>query len=143
MDSKLKEQDENETSTEQTYLTYEVGIGYEFHKDLNRVQLVYGLEVGYGKQRFQENYTYNSDNTDYTASTVRDYRIVSVAPLLGVKYFITPSFSIGTEMRFKVEDFIGSNTFSNSQNDRKDVEEISGLRTKLGPLGQLSVNVHF
>ncbi len=51
--------------------------------------------------------------------------------------------SISTEMKFILESYRGESIYRNSEIVEDDKTEISGINTKFGPLGQISINMHF
>jgi len=66
-----------------------------------------------------------------------------VNPLLGVNVFVTPHLSIGTEVKFTAEYVSGKATYESSSGSNSNDTKSSGFRTRFGPLGFLSINIHF
>ena len=70
---------------------------------------------------------------------------IGINPLLGINIFITPHLSIGTEAKLMLEYASGkSKSFTNGYDGSHESEsKNSGFRTRFGPLGFLSINIHF
>lgn len=129
--------------TENSIFSYSISLGYEFHKNFNRTQLFYGADVylNNNKSTYKNTSTYNSET--YTSETNTSSRALGISPLIGVRYFLSPAISLSTEVKFSIENLTGENNSSYSQNDSKNKNEFSGFQTYFGPIGQLSINIHF
>ena len=129
----------------QKYSDLELGLylGYEWHSTFNRVNIYYGFDVSSNYL----NYKYNSENQyNYSLETKNTEFAIGVNPLAGVNFFITPNLSIGTEARFMIE-YVSGNYKNTSQQTGQPANtsesKTSGFRTRFGPLGFLSINIHF
>lgn len=127
------------------YRQYEAGlyVGYEWHSTFNRVNIYYGFDISsrYYNYKYNSEYEYSTNTSEYKN---RDYT-VSLNPLVGVNLFITPHLSVGTEVKLMLEYARGkSNSITrNSYSTIESEAKTSGFRTRFGPLGFLSFNIHF
>jgi hypothetical protein len=114
-------------------------IGYEFHNNLNRFQLLYGLDlVGlYGYSKMEE----TSDNPIYNNSRILKSYGVSINPTIGFKFFINKRLSIGTETSIKISMEKGKTETVDNMGTRNDVSK--QMNVGFGPLGIFSINIHF
>lgn len=119
----------------------ELYVGYEWHSTFNRVNIFYGFDVSSG---YWNNY-FNSEGQSRTS----EYRVneisIGVNPLAGINFFITPHLSIGTEAKFMMEYASGKSksTSTDYYGQNESESKTSGFRTRFGPLGFLSINIHF
>jgi len=118
--------------------------GYEWHKTFNRVNIYYGFDVSGNYKNYYTKHEYLGSYQGGTVNYETKYHEYSYGlnPLLGFNIFITPHLSVGTEVKFIAEYVSGYNetTSTNSQTDKNNS---SGFRTRIGPLGFLSFNIHF
>lgn len=114
-------------------------IGYEWHLTFSRVNIFYGADLSTSISSLNSEYDDNSYNNKDKYNELG----VGVNPLLGVNYYITPNLSIGTEVKYTVEYLSGKMTSTNSEYNSEYEDTVTGLRTRFGPLGFLSVNIHF
>jgi len=137
--SKKFDNDDN-TETSSSYRVLDAGFnaGYEWHSTFNRVNIYYGFDLSVSHINY--NYTNNVNNDEHiTKSREISY---GISPLVGVNFFITPNLSIGTEMKFITKAFTGK-TIYEYNGEEQDTDKSSGFRTQFGPLGFLSLNIHF
>jgi len=117
-------------------------LGYERNITFGKAQVFFGFDFNFTKYTSdvttEEKYTYD----DYKIIRTNSYQGIGLSPLLGVRYYITPKFSLSTEVKYQVESYNGEST--RKYNDNPEYKEkVNGLYTKFGPLGSLSVNIHF
>ena len=123
-----------------------LNLGYEWHSSLNRVLIYYGFDVStsytsyYTKHEYQSTYEPHQRTTDET--TIGEVT-AGFSPLIGVNVFITPHLSIGTEAKFTAEYVKGKAEYKTNDNLNPDNNSSSGIRTRFGPIGFLSVNLYF
>ncbi len=113
--------------------------GYEWQYTFTRVNIFFGADFSWAISNYNYKLVDGSDEIINKANIA----YLGVNPLVGVNYFITPSLSIGTELRFTVEMYTGSEEVDNILSNTSYEYDISGLRTYFGPLGFISVNIHF
>lgn len=113
--------------------------GYEWHYTIIRVNIYYGADFSWAIS----NYNLNLDDSYQEIINISNVTFLGINPLVGVNYFITPHLSVGTELRFTAEIYTGNEKVKNTFNNISYEHDINGLRTYLGPLGFLSVNIHF
>lgn len=135
-----KYDNEDNSSNTSSYKTLGTGLylGYQWHSTFNRVNIFYGFDVTTSYTVFS--YENMVNNEDYFSKS--NEITYGIQPLVGVNFFITPNLSIGTEMKFMVEGYSGKSTNTyNGQEQGKD--KTNGFRSQFGPLGFLSLNIHF
>ncbi|MFK5855929.1 MAG: hypothetical protein QM503_07340 [Bacteroidota bacterium] len=121
-------------------------LGYEWHSTFNRVNIYYGFDVStsyasyYTKQEYATNYPPGHISSNETKTHESAY---GINPLIGVNFFITPHLSIGTEVKFTAEYASGKSEYTSSSSSSSQDSKSSGFRTRFGPLGFLSINLHF
>lgn len=129
---------------EYSYVSTHFYLGYEWLIRFKKAHIFYGADafVNYNNLKTESSYydEFNNKQSSETTSRTTGY---GASPLLGVKYFIAGPLSVSTEFKFNVEFFSGKTTFRNSNLSTQDETKNSGLQTSFGPLGQLSVNIHF
>lgn len=118
--------------------------GYEWHSTFNRVNIYYGFDISssYNNTNVKNDYVNTYPQTPTTTEYVANEITMGINPLLGVNVFITPNLSIGTEFKFTTE-FVSGKTKEITNDFESDETKSSGFRTRFGPLGFLSVNIHF
>ena len=128
-------------SFENSYFNSAIAIGYEFHKDMGKAQFLYGLDL-LSNTSNSESKTFNQDGEQqYLNGSKRQG--FGVAPLMGIKYHFSPMISVSTELRFAIESYKQTDLSENVNTDYNNSNTISGIKTKFGPAGFLSLNVHF
>jgi len=133
-----------DTSTaENSLLTSGISFGYELHKNMNRTQLFYGVDmfINYSKLNSKSTNFYNSEK--YISERIYNMMGYGISPLIGVKYFLGSSISVSTELKYSIEAYNGKNVSRYTGDTGDDIDKISGTDTKFGPLGQISLNIHF
>jgi len=118
-------------------------LGYEWHSTFSRVVLFYGfdLSTSYSRNYYKNDYS-NNMGQSVNETTLNEFT-VGINPLLGANIFITPNLSIGTEVKFTAEYVSGKTKQEFSDFPTNTESESSGIRTHFGPLGFLSINLHF
>lgn len=117
-------------------------IGYEFHKNINKTQIFYGLDLMLNISETSSKSRRYGENS-YTSETINSLTGFGISPLLGVKYYFNPSISLSTEIKYTVESYSGERVYKYSEAEEDNKTTIGGLDTRFGPLGQISVNIHF
>lgn len=120
--------------------------GYEWHSTYSRVNIYYGFDVSssYKNTKVKHDYTQTYPNTFVSRESVLNEFTIGINPLVGVNVFITPNLSIGTEFKLTAEYVSGKSKSTTTSNySDSDETKSSGFRTRFGPLGFLSVNIHF
>lgn len=146
--SNITHEDQNGPSSKYTIKNFgnTINLGYEWHSTFNRVNVYYGFDVS---SRIKNIFLENEYTNSYSGSIVKNENKINefsigINPLLGVNVFVTPNLSIGTEFKFITEYVTGKSDYiSTSTNPESDETKISGFRTRFGPLGFISVNIHF
>lgn len=123
--------------------TFNLSAGYEFHKNMNRVQLFYGAELFIDYKKYNSVSISFYDNITYEYKTNFELTSYGISPLVGVNYFFSSSLSLSTELKFSIESYKGESTSSYTGDTVSETNKISGFDTSFGPLGQISVNIHF
>jgi len=117
------------------YCHSQTSIGYELHKNFQRTQFYFGVDL------IKTNYKINE--RDYNAYSYKQrphkneiYSKIcwGLGPFTGAKYFITPHFSLSTEISVLFENF--------KEEYPEDNRESKGSKVYMGPAGILSVNIH-
>lgn len=121
-------------------------LGYEWHSTFNRVNIYYGIDVSSSykntkiKHEYSQSYPYNIVISEYTLNEFT----IGINPLVGVNVFITNNLSIGTEFKL-IAEYVSGKSKSETTSNYPNIDEnkSSGFRSRFGPLGFLSVNIHF
>ena len=126
--------------------TLSANIGYEFHKNIEKTQLFFGVDFVFDYAKLNENstsnYNFNMLPTTFTYKNSTDYQALGFAPLMGVKYFFTKNLSMSTELNCKTMFYNIKDKSESSQNPSNEVKN-DGVETTFGPLGNLSINYAF
>lgn len=126
-------------------LITDLNLGHEWHSRLNRVTIFYGFDLFGGYQFLKTN---SSFSTDFNDSKTNIFKY-GVSPLAGVYYFLTKNLSLGTEVKFNAIGFTSKTESSWQYGVAPDINfgtsqsKTTGFQTWFGPLGFLSVNIHF
>lgn len=120
-------------------------LGYEWHSTFNRVNIFYGFDVSSSYTSFYNKYEHLSSSPPGTQTdeTRIHEMTLGVNPLVGVNVYITPHLSVGTEVKFTAEYVSGKSKSESTNYSSIDKSKSSGFRTRFGPLGFLSINIHF
>ncbi len=152
--------DLTEYESEYEYLTGIFSIGYESHKNFKRTQIFFGIDVSYKLYSFDYKSERETTHLDdpiylYLTESKNSYKRTGygIAPLLGVKYYITPHISLSTETHLNFEYYTGKHKneyksqqigqYGSSLDDDESSSKDSGINSKLGPVGHISICVHF
>lgn len=128
-------------SSESSFLQSTFSIGYELHKNMGKAQFFYGLDL--------LNNISNSNSISRDQSNVQQYLSSSkrtgygVAPLMGIKYHFSSMISVSTELRYLIESYKQNDLTENINAVSDYMNTTSGVKTKFGPAGFLSINIHF
>lgn len=120
-------------------------LGYEWHSTISRVNIFYGFDVSTTYTSYSIKYEYISSypsNSNTSESKAHEFT-TGINPLLGVNFYITPQLSIGTEIKFTAEYVSGKSKSDSSNYLNSSDSKSSGFRTRFGPIGFLSINIHF
>lgn len=134
----------------QTYISAVGMLGIELHKNFSRSQLFYGLDgfYNYKKIHYEE-----KENTYYNGESTAKLNAAGFSPFIGLKYYITEHLSLSTEIKAIAEFYKLKNEYESRDYYydplssywgiiERETEE-KGSNFKIGPLGSLSVNIHF
>lgn len=129
----------------ESYFTFNALLGVEFQKRINKIQFFYGIDSFYNLYNIKSIEKYQRGDPPHSVTTKDIYKINGWggSPFLGIKYFITPVFSLSTELKFHAEFFNGEDVYKYSENSEEDRKKIHGTDLRVGPLGQISFNYHF
>lgn len=121
------------------------GIGYEWQRQMGRFQLFYGYDVFARYSTFFDSGTIRNGRTapDATSTSYHSFS-VGVSPLAGVKYFVSPQFSISFESSYSIGYYRSSSSFTGPMYGmfNRDYEE-QGISYGLTPLSAINATFHF
>ena len=146
--SNIKTEDKSGPTNNYTFKNFgtTLYLGYEWHTTYSRVNIYYGFDVStsytstYIEHEYANSYPYELRKNE----TKMNEFALGVNPLVGVNVFITPNLSVGTEVKFTAEYVSGKSESTTSNSNSSNAEnKSSGFRTRFGPLGFLSINIHF
>jgi len=143
--SLTSEDNNSPKETSEAYFTFNALLGVEFKKRNNNIQFFYGIDAFYNYYSIESEEKYERGDPTHTVTSKDIYKIngLGVSPFLGIKYFITPAFSLSTELKFFTEFLNGEDVYKFSENSEDDKKKIHGTDLRVGPLGQISFNFHF
>lgn len=132
----------NDTKSDYSTVATQFTIGYEWQKNMNNIQLFYGLDffIAYNTLTMKNSSRYNS--TAYHSKNSSSTTGFGASPFFGVEYFVNPRLSFSTEINFTIESYKGANKISN-QSVKETSTELKGLNTHIGPIGNIGINLHF
>ena len=114
-------------------------IGYEFHQWYNRIRLNYGGDIFTSISKSSSEDLYD-DPLNNRTSYYNTYQY-GIRPILGITVYLSKSVSVSTETYMNIS-FINRTEERTSYGDT-NTYEIKGMNVGLGPLGIVSVNLHF
>ncbi|MFH2096014.1 MAG: hypothetical protein ABIJ16_09945 [Bacteroidota bacterium] len=138
--------------TDMNSFIWEGRLGAQWNINSDRAQWYLGMEGFYGNYEYNINYHHEYTNSYTGLTTISESSSklsrasYGICPLLGIKFFITPAISVGTEAKAYVELFSGSHEYSHTSSSgdvSTDEHSNSGMKTGLCPFGRISVAVHF
>ena len=145
--SNNKSEDRSYPSTYETnLLNLTIALGYEYHMNIEKTQIFFGSDIytGYLKNTTISTYTSGiSPSATIKSTRLSETLSYGISPLIGVKYFITPALSISTEMRFMIDFREETNSSTGTSGSTTLGTKENGFETRFGPLGQISLNLHF
>ncbi len=114
-------------------------IGYEFHQWYNRIRLNYGGDIftTISKSTHEDVYEDVSNNR----TSYYDTYALGIRPTLGITVYLSKSISISTETYMNIS--FNKTTEERTYNDNTNTYDTKGMNVGLGPLGILSINLHF
>jgi len=126
----------------------EIYFGHEWHTTFQRINIFYGFDVTAAYNNIYDKSEYNGQSYNSTSEYKYNGLIFGIDPLLGVNIFITKHISIGTEAKLLLEYSTGKSvskeeTTNPYSNPSESTSKFSGFDVSFGPLGFLSVNIHF
>ena len=143
--------DTNEYTRNSSFVKF--NFGWEWHVNFSRTQLFYGVDgmVSIDNAKYESTRTdINNSNNYESTDKVIGY---GIEPLFGARIFITPNISFSSEIKFLVNYYSGSTEYTTSGTyydyyedynfNHSEKNNISGNNFELGPLGQISINIHF
>ncbi len=132
----------NLTDSESSYLNLGISSGYEFHTNIERVQIFYGADIFFRYDKYDSESTNYYETQTYKSETILKTSSYGICPILGIKYFLTSALSLSTELKYSLETYKGdmTNKYTGATDSKT---KLSGSDTRFGPLGQISINVHF
>ena len=125
-----------------------LGLGYEWHSTFGRLNVYYGFDASVSHTTYCVESELMGTPIVSTDKNTNKETAYGLNPLLGINFFITPNFSIGTEVKFSAEYISGefkheeTNDNPYNPNYEESGEKRTGFRTYFGPLGFLSLNIH-
>lgn len=145
--NKQKMKFEDSDSEKNTYSSLQtiLNVGYEWHSNFNKVTIFYGFDISGGYNNYKSK---RNDYEDFNESEL--YTITyGASPLVGINYYITSNLSLGTELKYNLAAYSGKSKSSYSYHGYPNPTtgeseyNLSGIQTYFGPLGYLSINIHF
>jgi hypothetical protein len=133
----------NQQEDRQSVSNYEARLGYEFHRTLDKVELFYGLDLFYSFYKSESENEYVNEGDLISTKSLRTNSMYGVTPLLGIRYYIKPSFSIGTELGYDIGVYTGKYEQERNNDPDDNGWEEEGNISRFGPLGMISINYHF
>ena len=138
------ENDMNDYMSENFHYSLSPSIGYEFHSNIKKWQVFYGVDLTYS-------YSYRKTETNYSDSETREQTAKSNSygprPFFGVKYQINPWLSVTTETglsaKYSTSSTIDKVCYENSASDYEYKSSSTGFSAALEPLGKVSINFQF
>lgn len=132
----------NDNKSDYSAVSTQLTIGYEWQKNMTNLQLFYGLDlfIDYNSRTMKNSSLYNS--TSYHSKNSINTTGFGASPFLGVEYFVNPYLSFSTEINFTIESYRGKNKIS-SQSINETSTDLNGLNTRIGPIGNIGINLHF
>ena len=133
----------SERKNEYSFFSSNISLGYEFHKNMNKTQIFYGFDLLMNINNTASKHTNYGNTQETTSESIYKSTGFGVSPLIGAKYYLSSSVSISTELKYIIESYSGENVYKSSENTEDNKTETKGINTKFGPLGQISINIHF
>ncbi len=141
-----REKDNSNYKRDETYFSSTIALGYELHKNIGNTQFFYGLDIYIKSTNQKSKYTRNDYylyNTEtYTSEDIINYEAYGISPLLGIKLYLNPSFSLSTILKYNILSYNEKHINKRSTSDEDSKYNENGITTKFGPLGQISFNIH-
>ena len=126
-------------------------VGYEFHRDFNKLQLLYSIDIIGSLEKYNAIHTYssnpnninnNNNNNNNNDRSEKTY-MGGANPLIGLKYQISETFSISTETTFNICISRTDIKYKYANSNVVIESKTNGVSTGLSPLGIFSINIHF
>jgi hypothetical protein len=139
----------NDLENKYTQLYGNYKIGAELHTNFRKVQLVYGIDFFFIQSVMKNEY--ESENIiwvgeEYLTEIIENkstntYIEFGVSPLIGIKYYLLENLSIGVETSYSIGYYKDESKSTYNEETSKNWTE--GIHSRFGPIGILSLNVHF
>jgi hypothetical protein len=132
----------NSNSDDYSVVSMQISLGYEFQKNMKKLQLFYGLDLFFNYTDLSTTNTNVNNNTTYISKDVSLAPGYGASPFVGVKYFVLPNLSISTEINFTTEKYktIDKTSYTGCP---ETTSYTYGSSTHIGPLGNIGINIHF
>lgn len=142
--------DGNELENKSSQMFTNFKLGVEFHNNYKRVQLFYGLDffhaISVSKSKYESNYGYYDENGVLQSKIIESENEnrnseFGISPLLGINYFFNENLSLGVETNYMIGKY--KNEYENTNDGETYKSWNQGINARFGPIGILSLNVHF
>lgn len=128
-------------------ITIGTALGYEWQQQMGRFQLFYGYDIflRYNSSLETGSVRTNSANGGLKDATSYDYHALSagVAPLAGVKFFISSQFSLSLETTYSISYYSGETKFKGPSYYYGHSYKEAGLSYGLTPVSAINATFHF
>lgn len=115
-------------------------VGYEIHQDLGRTRLYYCSDIFV---MFSSNISDYEGNNSFTPRSRKTHDTqFGIRPLVGLTVFLSPMISLSTETYLEISYFT-RNEQEVSQTGETSSSSTRMIEAGMGPLGIVSVNIHF
>ena len=141
-----QEYESNDYRTENSSYSISPRIGYEFHSNIKRWQVFYGVDATFSYSKRKSTDNYSNSSIDYRENIETRYSY-GVRPLLGVKYQINTWLSVTTEtgvyFNYYASDAYEKVQYIDAESETENIRKTNGFSVYLESLGLLSINFHF
>lgn len=141
-----REYESNDYRTESSSYSISPRVGYEFHSNIKRWQIFYGVDATFSYSNHKSTDNYSNSSIDYRESIDKRYSF-GVRPLVGVKYQINPWLSVTTEtgvnFNYFASDAYSKVQYIDAESETENIRKTNGFSVYLESLGLLSINFHF
>ncbi|MGL4631333.1 MAG: hypothetical protein ACRCVT_09020 [Leadbetterella sp.] len=115
-------------------------VGYEFHDDFKKFQLIYGMDIRHAYSLYKQERSSVFAGED--SQVIDERKSLGLSPFIGLRYRINKRISITTETSF---EFLYNRSLNKTRySDDQDIQTtLKGFSTRMNPLGIFSFNIHF
>ena len=139
----------NDLENTNTKMQSSFKLGAELHSNFGRVQLYYGVDGLYSFFKNEQVNEYENsvwNGNEYVFEVFKSentvtYREYGFSPFIGIKYFLNNHLSIGAETNYHVGFYELEN--KNKYEGETNKNKTDGIDAHFGPIGIISLNVHF